>query len=76
MSKDSRAQNRAARARGSDQAYNAQTRAMFPASDSDSETVTVTRAQLRRVLRDMGLTVTGTGAGDQVFDALRESRQS
>lgn len=38
---------------------------------ADSQQVIITRVQLRRVLRDMGLTVTGTGVGDQVFDALR-----
>ena len=36
----------------------------------DAETVTVSRALFRRVLRDEGLTTTGSGRGDQVFDAL------
>jgi hypothetical protein len=36
----------------------------------DSDTVTITRVQLRRALVNMGLTVTGSGQGDQVFDWL------
>jgi hypothetical protein len=36
---------------------------------ADTDQVTATRAQLRRALRDEGLTVTGCG-GEGVFDAL------
>jgi hypothetical protein len=34
------------------------------------QAIIVSRAQLRRTLRDEGLTTTGTGRGDQVFDRL------